>query len=77
MSIQADKAVNEFLYELLNEEKYSGYVDIWPVISVKKGKVILEMHMKKITLVTQDFAHKDSTRYLVVPGKGCKLISQV
>jgi hypothetical protein len=73
LCIQADKAKDEIFWELM-DKNYSGFVDIWPSISRKKGQVVLEVMHKEIKTSDEVMSHKEATRYHVVPGKGVKKI---
>ena len=74
LRVQADKAKDEILWNLL-EEPYNGFVDIWPMIYKKKGKVVLEVKFEKVKTSDQKLTNKDSTRYHVLPGRGVKIIN--
>lgn len=73
LKIQADKAMNEMLADLL-DANFNGYVDIWPVIKVNKKKTVLEVGMRKLLSGNVPRTNADSLRFHVVPGKGCKEI---
>lgn len=73
LQIQTMKAVDDLLCDFV-EAKYHGYVDIWPVIKVKKKTTILEVTSKKVSSGTAPLTNKDCFRYEIVPGKGCKLV---
>lgn len=73
LRVQAEKAKDEILWELL-DEKYNGFVDIWGEVSNKNGKVALEMKFKKVIVSTDSLTNENSVRYHILPGKGVKVI---
>jgi len=73
LRVQADKAKDEILWELL-EEKYNGFVDIWPEMYKKKGQLVLEMKFLKVKTSDESVTNENSVRYHVLPGKGVKII---
>jgi hypothetical protein len=74
LKTQADKATNEILWQLL-DEKYNGFVDLWPQIYKKKNQIILEIKYKKIKSSTDPKTNTNSIRYHVLAEKGVKLIN--
>jgi len=63
IKMQADKATQELLYDLLITQKYDGFVDIWPEIKPnKKNTLVLEIKSKKVSQYTS-LTNSHSTRY--------------
>ena len=75
LRIQATKAVDEILWELL-DEKYHGYVDIWPLISKEKKEMVLEIKFKKINNGSEPLINERAIRYFINPGHGVKVIKK-
>lgn len=73
MKIQFEKAIEELLYDLY-EQKYNGFVDIWADIVKKKGKVVLDVQLKKIKVGSDPVTNDKCVRYHILPGKGVKKI---
>jgi hypothetical protein len=74
LQLQAEKALDEILGILVYEEKYAGYVDIWPIIDATNKKVMFKMEHKKILNMVVPLSDNDAIRYLIVPDKGAKMI---
>lgn len=73
LRVQSDKAKDEILWQLL-DENYNGFVDIWPEIYKKKGKLVLEVKHLKVKTSEEKSTNENSTRYHILPGKGVKII---
>lgn len=77
LAVQAEKGTDELLAELL-EQKFDGYVDIWPVVKKAKNKVVLELLMKKVLSVTDKISNKNATRWHVSQAKyGVRCIGSI
>ena len=75
LCVQADKAKDEILWQLL-DEKYNGFIDIWPEMYKKKGKLVLEVKYIKIKTSNEKLTNDNATRYHILPGKGVKIITK-
>jgi len=73
IKLQLEKATEDLLAEAY-ESGYSGYIDIWPIVSNNKNQLILEVSSKKVLTASSFLSHKEAMRYHVQQGKGCKRI---
>jgi hypothetical protein len=73
IKLQLEKATEDLLSEAY-ESGYSGYIDIWPIVTNNKKQVILEVSSKKVLTASSSLSHKEAMRYHVQQGKGCKRI---
>jgi hypothetical protein len=73
LQVQFQRGVEELLSEVY-ETGYSGYLDIWPVITTKNKQVILSISSNKVSFASSPDSNKDSIRYHIVQDKGCKRI---
>jgi len=74
LKLQAEKATEELLSEFYHSG-YDGYVDIWPVLSNKKGKVVMEILAKKLSTAVTKPTNENAVRYHVAQGKGVKRLT--
>lgn len=72
LKFQTQKAIDELLGELYYSG-YNGFVQIWPEITKKKKKLVLEIKLEKYTLIPEK-SKEESVRYQIIQGKGCKKI---
>jgi hypothetical protein len=76
LNLQAEKAVEEMLAEIYYSG-YNGYVDIWPVLKKEKGKVVMELSLKKLgTSGAVKITDENAVRYHVVQNKGYLRVSK-
>lgn len=80
MQLNAERAAHELLATLYYDEKYEGYVDIWPTVALKKlpfskQRIKLQIGSKKVLTVTSPHSNPNATRYHVCQAKGVKKIS--
>jgi hypothetical protein len=81
LEIEGERACQELLAELFYEEKYNGYVDIWPVFSTqkaafRKAKLKLTIKSNKVLSAASSLSHPDASRFHVCQGKGVKLLKK-
>lgn len=80
MQLNAERGTNELLSELYYDEKYEGYVDIWPTLSIKKTvfskqRVKLQIGSKKVLAATSPLSNPNAIRYHVSQSKGVKKLT--
>lgn len=89
MQLNAERAAHELLATLYYDEKYEGYVDIWPTVALKKlpfskQRIKLQIGSKKVLTVTSlspiPMRHdimcakqRVSRKSLLIPKQSCRL----
>jgi len=73
LKTQFQRGVEELLADSY-ESGYTGYLDIWPVLSTKDKRVIMSVSSKKVGFASSVPSDSEAIRYHIIQGKGCKRI---
>lgn len=73
LKIQFQRGTEELLSEAY-ESGYNGYIDIWPLLTVKDNKLIMTVQSSKVPFVSTVNSHAEAIRYHICQHKGCKRI---
>lgn len=74
LKLQLEKGIEDLLAELYEDEKYEGFVDLWPTLSEEKGKIVLEIKLNKVPFSSAKLTNEDAVRYEIVQGKGTRRV---